>query len=81
MAYKPNEVGRLTLAQLNEYKEFSGLTERQFYIIKRKFYDADFPKIIDIRKELNISNTTYNIELHRALAVIAHYEEQKRAND
>lgn len=78
MAYKPNEIGRLTLSQITEYKDHSGLTDRQYYILKRKFYDADFPSIEKIQKELKICNTTYNVELRRALAIIKQYEQTKR---
>lgn len=77
MAYKPNEIGRLSLAQLTEYKAFSGITERQYCILKRKFYDADLPKIKTICKELHISPSTYNKELRKALTIIKQYSDKQ----
>lgn len=74
MALKPNDYGRLSLKELLDYKENSGLTQRQYQILKRKFYDCDEPSMQKICFELNISTTTYNKELKKALNIITAYK-------
>lgn len=74
---KPNETGRLTLQELKDYRENSGLTERQYQIIKRKFYDRDAPNMIMICNELNIGTATYSRDLNKALAIIYRYNQRK----
>lgn len=77
MALKPNDIGRLNLQELNEYKENSGITQRQYKILKRKFYDSDEPTLQKICFELNIGTTTYNKELRKALSIINAYQNNK----
>lgn len=74
MALKPNNYGRLNLKELLDYKENSGLTNRQYQILKRKFYDSDNPNILMICTELNISTSTYTRELKNALGIINKYK-------
>lgn len=70
MALKPNEIGRLTLQEICEYRYYSGITERQYQILKRKFYDKDEPSMQQICLELNISIPTYNREMKKAFKTI-----------
>lgn len=77
MALKPNKLGRLTLRELNDYKENSGITNRQYQILKRRFYDSDEPNRQMICTELNICAATYNLELRKALEIIKAYESNK----
>lgn len=77
MALKPNSVGRLTLKELNDYKENSGITNRQYKILKRRFYDSDEPNRQMICTELNISTGTYNLDLNKALTIIEAYKNNK----
>ena len=74
---KPNETGRLTLSELNDYRDNSGITERQYQIIKRRFYDRDEPSTLMVCTEMNISLMTYNRDLNKALATIWRYEQMK----
>lgn len=74
---KPNSVGRLTLQKLNEYRDNSGLTERQYLILKRRYFDSDFPNMLMICTELNISTTTYSRELRKAIDIINDYNKGK----
>lgn len=74
MALKPNDCGRLTKQELLDYKENSGITQRQYQILKRKFYDSDEPNRQMICTELNISTGTYNLDLKKALTVIQAYK-------
>lgn len=74
MSLKINGTNRLCLQKLNEYRENSGITERQYQIIKRKFYDKDEPSVTMICMELNISDSTYTRELRKALDTIFQYE-------
>lgn len=77
MALKPNDCGRLTLKELLDYKENSGITQRQYQILKRKFYDSDEPNRQMICTELNISTGTYSLELRKALKTIEFYKQNK----
>lgn len=77
MALKPNDCGRLTLKELLDYKENSGITQRQYQILKRKFYDSDEPNRQMICSELNICTGTYNLELRKALQIIEAYKNNK----
>lgn len=77
MALKPNDIGRLTLRELNDYKENSGITHRQYLILKRKFYDSDEPNRQMICTELNICTGTYSLELRKALQIIDAYKNNK----
>lgn len=77
MALKPNDIGRLTLQELYDYKQHSGITDRQFNILKRKFYDSDEPNRQMICSELNICTGTYNLELRKALKIINAYKNNK----
>lgn len=74
MAYKPNDCGRLSLQELLDYRQNSGLTDRQYSILKRKFYDSDEPNRQMICSELHISTVTYNNDLKKALKVINAYK-------
>ncbi len=74
---KPNEIGRLTFQELIEYRENSGLTERQYQIIKRKYFDRDNPNMIAICDELNIGTATYSRDLNKAIAIIYRYNKRK----
>lgn len=80
MSLKINGTGRLCLQELNDYRDNSGITERQYQIIKRRYYDRDEPNTIMICTELCISESTYRRELHKALDAILHYEFCKRAH-
>lgn len=75
MALKPNEIGRLTLQELKDYKENSGITDRQYQILKRRFYDSDEPTIVKICLELNISINTFNREVKKAFKIINRYKQ------
>lgn len=77
MALKPNDCGRLTKKELLDYKENSGITDRQYQILKRKFFDSDEPTFQKICMELNISTPTYNRDLRKALFLIDKYNKQK----
>lgn len=77
MALKPNDCGRLTLQELNDYKVNSGITHRQYQILKRKFYDSDEPTYQKICLELSICSATYNKELKKALKIINAYKNNK----
>lgn len=77
MALKPNDCGRLSLKELLDYKENSGLTQRQYQILKRKFYDSDEPNRQMICTELNISTVTYNNDLRKAFKIIDAYKTAK----
>ncbi len=74
MSLKINGADRIFLQKLNDYRDNSGITERQYQIIKRKFYDKDEPNVIMICTELNISERTYARELRKALKTISQYE-------
>lgn len=78
MALKPNDSGRLTLQELEDYRVNSGITERQYKIIKRRFYDSDEPNVQMICTELNISETSYRRDLRKALAIIYRYEYKRK---
>lgn len=77
MVLRPNDCGRLTLQELEEYRFYSGITERQYKILKRKFYDNDEPNRQIICDELNICEKTYNSELKKALKIISKYKNKK----
>lgn len=74
MALKPNDCGRLNIHELNDYKDNSGITQRQYQILKRKFFDSDEPNRQMICSELNISTATYNLDLKKALKIIEKYK-------
>lgn len=74
MALKPNSIGRLTLHEITDYKNNSGITNRQYQILKRKFYDSDEPTMEKVCLELNISTNTYNRDLKKAFAIIERYK-------
>lgn len=80
MSLKINGMGRICLQELNDYRENSGITERQYQIIKRKYYDWDEPSVTMICIELCISESTYRRELHKAIDTILYYEYIKRAH-
>lgn len=77
MALKPNSIGRLNLQELNDYRDNSGITQRQYQILKRKFFDSDEPTYQKICLELSIGTTTYNKELRKALSIIKAYKNNK----
>ena len=77
MALKPNTIGRLTLREITDYKQNSGITNRQYQILKRRFYDSDEPNRQMICTELNICAKTYNLELKKALKIIDAYKNNK----
>lgn len=69
-----NDTNRLTRAELEDYKQNSGITELQYEIIKRRYFDPDEPTVVSICMELKISAKKYNKELNRALLQIYKYE-------
>lgn len=77
MARKPNECGRLNLQELNDYRDNSGITDRQYQILKRRFFDRDEPNRQMICTELNISTVTYNNDLRKALKIVEVYKNNK----
>ena len=77
MSLKINGANRISLQELNDYRDNSGTTERQYQIIKRKFYDKDEPNIIAICAELNIGTATYSRDLSKAIEIIKRYNKRK----
>lgn len=77
MSLKINGADRISLQELNDYRDNSGITERQYQIIKRKFYDKDEPNIIAICTELNIGTATYSRDLSKAIEIIKRYNKRK----
>ena len=67
------ESTRITKSELEDYKENSGITELQYEIIKRRYYDASAPTIVAICIELHISERKFNRELNKALMQIYKY--------
>ena len=68
-----NETNSLTRQELEDYRVNSGITELQYAIIKRKYYDPGEHTVVSICLELGISACKYNRELNRALLQIARY--------
>lgn len=77
MSLKINGADRISLQELIDYRDNSGITDRQYQIIKRKYYDRDNPNIIAICDELNISTATYSRDLSNAVATIYRYNKNK----
>lgn len=77
MSLKINGADRISLQELNDYRDNSGITERQYQIVKRKFYDKDEPNIIAICAELNIGTATYSRDLSKAIEIISRYNKRK----
>lgn len=77
MSLKINGAYRISLQELNDYRDNSGITERQYQIIKRKFYDKDEPNVIAICAELNIGTATYSRDLSKAIEIIKRYDKRK----
>lgn len=75
MTLKPNDCGRLTLQELEEYRYYSGITQRQYQILKRRFYDSDEPTIDKVCLELNIGTNTYNRDIKKAFKIINRYKQ------
>lgn len=74
MALKINETtNRLTRDELEDIRLNSGITDLQFEIIKRKYFDSDNPTVVAISMSLNISERKYNVELRKALEQIYRY--------
>lgn len=64
---------RLTRAELEDIRDNSGITELEFNIIKRKYYDKDAPYAFQIVDELHISPSQYTRTLNRAIEQITAY--------
>lgn len=78
MALKINDTtNRLTRDELEDIRLNSGITDLQFEIIKRKYFDGDNPTVIAICLSLNISERRYNVELRKALSQIYRFSYQK----
>lgn len=77
MSLKINGTDRLSLQKLIDYRDNSGITERQYQIIKRKYFDRDNPNMIAICDELNIGTATYSRDLNKAIATIYCYNQRK----
>lgn len=72
------ESTRITKDELQDYKENSGITDLQYEIIKRRYYDAGAPTIVAICIELHISERKFNRELNKALMQIYRYCKGKK---
>lgn len=72
------ESTRITKTELEDYRDNSGITELQYEIIKRRYYDASAPTLIAICIELHISERKFNRELNKALMQIYRYSMQKK---
>lgn len=72
------ESTRITKNELQDYKENSGITDLQYEIIKRRYYDASAPTIVAICIELHISERKFNRELNKALMQIYRYCKSKK---
>lgn len=68
-----NKTNRLTKTELEDYRNNSGITELQYEIIKRKYYDAKEYTVVSICLDLGISSRKYNRELNKALEQIFRY--------
>lgn len=68
-----NKTNRLTKTELEDYRNNSGITELQYEIIKRKYYDAKEHTVVSICLDLGISSRKYNRELNKALEQIFRY--------
>lgn len=77
MTLKINDTNRLTRDELEDYRENSGITELQYKIIKRRYFDSDEPNVTAVCDELSISPKKYNKELNKALMQIYKYEQNK----
>ena len=77
MSLKINGADRISLQEINDYRDNSGITERQYQIIKRKFYDKDGPNVIAICAELNIGTATYSRDLSKAIEIVKRYNKRK----
>lgn len=74
MSLKINDTNRLTKDELEDYRTNSGITQLQFEIIKRRYFDANEPTVVAICMDLNISTKKYNRELKKALLQIYKYD-------
>lgn len=72
-----SDTNRLTKEELEDYRENSGITERQYQIIKKRYHDKNEPSIIAVCMDLNISQSQYNRDLRKALNQIYKYEQKK----
>lgn len=77
MSLKINGADRISLQEINDYRDNSGITERQYQIIKLSFYDKDGPNVIAICAELNIGTATYSRDLSKAIEIIKRYNKRK----
>lgn len=77
MSLQINDTNRLTKDELEDYRVNSGITNLQYEIIKRRYFDPDVPTVVAICLELNISAKKYNSELNKALLQIYKYEHKK----
>lgn len=74
---KINDTNRLTREELEDYKANSGITDLQYKIIKRRYFDPDEPTVVSVCLELKISAKKYNSELNKALLQIYKHEHKK----
>lgn len=82
MSLKINQTtNRLTKEELLDYKENSGITELQFEIIKKRYFDANEPTVTAICMDLCISQKKYNRELNRALRQIYIYDNNAKKTE
>lgn len=72
------ESTRITKTELEDYRDNSGITDLQYEIIKRRYYDSSAPTLIAICIELHISERKFNRELNKALMQIYRYSMQKK---
>lgn len=73
-----DDTNRLTKDELEDYRINSGITSLQYEIIKRRYYDATEPTVINICMELNINERKFNRELNKALKQIFKYTQNQR---
>lgn len=74
---KINGNSRLTAFELSEYKKNSGITDLQYEIVKRRYFDGDEPTVVSVCMSLNISQRKYVAELNKAIKQIEKYEEKR----
>lgn len=64
---------RLTRAELEDIRDNSGITELEYTLIKRRYFDNDAPYTFQLVDELHISPSQYTRILNRAIEQITAY--------